>query len=56
MDELQSDDLYIPALLLNLPSNAGIVEQNLENAEAFMKSFMKNVENWSECFLVDEYL
>jgi hypothetical protein len=55
MDELQSDDLYIPAFLLNLPSDFEIDEKSLGNTENFTESFMKNIENWSECCL-DECL
>ncbi len=56
MDELQSDDLYIPAFLLSLPSDFGIDEQNAENTEDYAENFMKNIENWSEFSLVEESL
>ncbi len=59
MDELQSDDLYVPEVLLNLLANTGTDEQNLEDledTEGVMNRFMKNVENWSEVCLVDERL
>ena len=54
MDELQSDDYYVPDFLLNLPSNAGADEHNKEEAEDVTKSFMKNIERWSEFSMVDE--
>jgi hypothetical protein len=53
MDELQSDDLYIPAFLLNLPSDCGLDEQHLEHNEDQTKKFMKNIESWSEFSLVE---
>jgi hypothetical protein len=53
MDELQSDDLYIPAFLLNLPSDFGLDEQHLEHSEDHTENFMKNIENWSEFSLVE---
>jgi hypothetical protein len=54
MDELQSDDLYIPEVLLNLPANDGSNEQKLEDKEDVLKSFMKSIESWSEFCLVEE--
>jgi hypothetical protein len=54
MDELQSDDFYVPDFLLNLPYNAEPDVHNLEDTEDAMKSFMKNIESWSEFSLIEE--
>ena len=56
MDELQSDDFYVPDFLLNLPSNAGSDVHNLEETDDVTKSFMKNIESWSEFSLIEECL
>jgi hypothetical protein len=56
MEELQSDDLYIPAFLLNSPPDSETDTHNSVELEDITKSFMKNIASWSECCLMDESL
>jgi hypothetical protein len=49
MQELQSDDFFIPAFLLKL-----LPQPKTDWSEAQSEDFLKGIQGWSEYFPVDE--
>lgn len=49
MQELQSDDFFVPELLLKLPRKS-----ETDRRKAQTEDFLKGVKGWTEYFLVDE--
>ena len=50
MNELQCDDLFIPAFLLKVPPEAATARRGKDEVE----DFLKNVEGWTEFIPPDE--
>lgn len=50
MDELQCDDFYVPAFLLNLPLMKGS-----NGGNEIEEDFLKDIEAWSGCSLEEDY-
>ena len=51
MNELQCDDLFIPAFLLKVPAKAA-TDRNGRDDE--LEDFLKNIEGWTEYFHPDD--
>ena len=49
MQELQSDDFFIPTFLLKL-----LPQQETDRREAQTEDFLNGIQGWSEYFPVDE--